>query len=194
MTYDFLTKVFVLGSGTTGEKSSIAVTGVVANSLAVQMFGLAADAAATDIPNNYVPPSTVGLRGIASTPAIAVGTKPPLKYLPNNPFAVDETNNKFIVTVDGVKGEVVMPVSASYSLDLFKAELQKGINALGANSDMGAPLSVNGVKVAYDSKNNCLIFTSGTMGNNSFITISGSADWGLRQVTTTRGTGVHPRT
>jgi flagellar hook-basal body protein len=185
MTYDSVNKVFNLQSGTTGDKSSIAVTGVVANSMGAQMFGLAADAASTDAPNNYVATSSVALRGIASTPAIALGTTP-LKNISNN-FAVDETNNKFIVTVDGVKGTVVIPVSASYSLDLFKAELQKGINALGANTDTGAPLSVNGVKVAYDDVNKRFSFTSGTSGNNSFMKISGSADWGLDQVEAARG-------
>jgi flagellar hook-basal body protein len=185
MTYDSVNKVFNLRSGTTGDKSSIAVAGVVANSMGAQMFGLAADAAATDAPNNYVATSSVALRGIASTPATALGTTP-LKNISNN-FAVDETNNKFNVTVDGVKGTVVIPVSASYSLDLFKAELQKGINAMGANTDTGSPLSVNGVKVAYDDVNKRFTFTTGTTGNNSFMKISGSADWGLDQVEAARG-------
>jgi flagellar hook-basal body protein len=185
MTYDSVNKVFNLKSGTTGDTSSIAVTGVVANSMGAQMFGLAADAAATDIPNNYVATSKVALRGTVSMAAAAVGTTP-LKNISNN-FAVDETNNKFIVTVDGVKGTVVIPVSASYSLDLFKAELQKGINAMGANTDSGAPLTVSGVKVAYDDINKRFTFTSGTSGNNSFMKISGSADWGLDQVEAARG-------
>ena len=185
MTYDSVNKVFSLKSGTTGDSSSIAVTGVVANSMGAQMFGFAADAAATDAPNNYVGTSKVALRGTPSSPATALGTTP-LKNISNN-FAVDETNNKFIVTVDGVKGTVVIPVSASYSLDLFKAELQKGINAMGGNTDTGAPLSVNGVKVAYDDVNKRFTFTSGTTGNNSFMKISGSADWGLDQVEAARG-------
>ncbi len=185
MTYDSVNKVFSLKSGTTGDNSSIAVTGVVANSMGAQMFGFAADAAATDAPNNYVGTSKVALRGTPSSPATALGTTP-LKNISNN-FAVDETNNKFIVTVDGVKGTVVIPVSASYSLDLFKAELQKGINAMGGNTDTGAPLSVNGVKVAYDDVNKRFTFTSGTTGNNSFMKISGSADWGLDQVEAARG-------
>jgi flagellar hook-basal body protein len=185
MTYDSVNKVFNLKSGTTGDTSSIAVTGVVANSMGAQMFGLTADAAATDIPNNYVATSTVALRGTVSKAASALGTTP-LKNISNN-FAVDETNNKFIVTVDGVKGTVVIPVSASYSLDLFKAELQKGINALGANTESGAPLTVSGAKVAYDDINKRFTFTSGTSGNNSFMKISGSADWGLDQVEAARG-------
>ena len=185
MTYDSVNKVFTLKSGTTGDKSSLAVTGVAANSIGAQMFGFAADAAPTDAPNNYVSTSKVALRGTPSSPAIALGTTP-LKNISNN-FAVDETNNKFNVTVDGVKGTVVIPVSASYSLDLFKAELQKGINAMGGNTDSGSPLSVNGVKVAYDDTNKRFTFTSGTTGNNSFMKISGSADWGLDQVEAARG-------
>ena len=185
MSYDSVNKVFTLNSGTTGDKSSIAITGVVDNSIGAQMFGFAADAGANELPNNYVATSNVALRGIPSTPAQALGTTP-LKNISNN-FAVDETNNKFIVTVDGIKGTVVIPVDPNYSLDKFKAELQKGINAMGGNTDFGSNLSVNGVKVAYDDVNKHFTFTSGTTGNNSFMKISGSADWGLDQVEAARG-------
>jgi len=185
MSYDSVNKTFKLNSGTTGDKSSIAITNVVPNSIGQQMFGFAADAQAGELPNNYVATSKVALRGIPSSPALALGTTP-LKNISNN-FAVDETNNKFVVTVDGVKGTVVIPVDPNYSLDKFKAELQKGINALGGNSDSGAPATVNGVKVAYDDINKHFTFTTGTTGNNAFMKISGSADWGLDQVEAARG-------
>jgi flagellar hook-basal body protein len=115
-----------------------------------------------------------------------VGTTP-LKNIANN-FAVDETNNKFVVTVDGVKGTVMIPVRSDYSLDTLKAELQKGINAMGGNNAFGDPVTVNGVKVSYDDVNKRFTFTSGTTGAASFIKISGSADWGLDQVEAARGT------
>ena len=192
MVYDSVNKVFSLKSGTTGDSSSIAITGVAPNSVAAQMFGFAADAVqATDtvkaVPAaaNSVATSKTALRGIASTAAVALGTTP-LKNISNN-FAVDATNNSFIVTIDGVKGTVVIPTRADYSLDTFKAELQKGINALGDNSTNGSPISVNGVKVAYDDVNKRFTFTSGTTGANSFVKISGSADWGLDQVEAARG-------
>ncbi len=186
MNYDSVNKVFTLQSGTTGDKSSLAITGVASNSVGEQIFGFTANGSATDAPVNLVTTSAVALRGIASTPATATGTTP-LKNISSN-FAVDNTNNSFVVTVDGVKATVVIPPRPDYSLDTFKAELQKGINAMGANSPTGQPLTVNGVKVAYDDANKRFNFTSGTTGANSFIKISGSADWGLDQVEAARGT------
>ncbi len=194
MVYDSVNKVFSLKSGKTGDASSITITGVAPNSIAAQMFGFAADKVQADPTNNIkavaadantVKTSSTALRGISSTAAVAVGTTP-LKNISNN-FSVDPTNNSFIVTIDGVKGTVVIPTRADYSLDTFKAELQKGINALGDNTTLGSPLSVNGVKVAYDDVNKRFTFTSGTTGANSFVKISGSADWGLDQVEAARG-------
>ena len=93
----------------------------------------------------------------------------------NNNFPVDTTNNRFIVTVDDVKGEVVIPTNANYTLDGFMAELQSRINLLA--NDTGS--TVSGVKVEYDRQNNAFKFTSGTASSNSFIKVSGSATWGL---------------
>ena len=186
MAYDSVNKVFSMKSGKTGDSSSIAITGVTANSLGTDMLGLTANGLASEAPVNLVTPSSAALRGIASTPAVAVGTTP-LKNISNN-FAVDETNNKFVVTVDGVKGTVIIPVRSDYSLDTLKAELQKGINAMGGNNAFGDPVTVNGVNVGYDDTNKRFTFTSGTTGAASFIKISGSADWGLDQVEAARGT------
>ncbi len=185
MAYDSVNKVFTMKSGKTGDTSSISITGVVANSLGTDMLGLTANGLASEAPVNLVNTSSSALRGIASTPAVAVGTTP-LKNISNN-FAVDETNNKFVVTVDGVKGTVMIPVRSDYSLDTLKAELQKGINAMGGNNAFGDPVTVNGVKVGYDDTNKRFTFTSGTTGASSFIKISGSADWGLDQVEAARG-------
>jgi flagellar hook-basal body protein len=186
MAYDSVNKKFTMNSGKTGDTSSLAITGVKANSLGTDMLGLTANGLASEAPVNYVAQSGSALRGIPSTPAVAVGTTP-LKNIANN-FAVDETNNKFVVTVDGVKGTVMIPVRSDYSLDTLKAELQKGINALGGNNAYGDPVTVNGVKVEYDDAVKRFTFTSGTTGAASFIKISGSADWGLDQVEAARGT------
>ena len=185
MTYDSVNKKFTMNSGTTGDTSSLAITGVKANSLGTDMLGLTANGLASEAPVNYVAQSASALRGIPSSPAVAVGTTP-LKNISNN-FAVDETNNKFVVTVDGVKGTVMIPVRSDYSLDTLKAELQKGINGLGGNNPYGDPVTVNGVEVAFDDSNKRFTFTSGTTGAASFIKISGSADWGLDQVEAARG-------
>ena len=94
-----------------------------------------------------------------------------------------------VVTVDGVKATVVIPPRPDYSLDTFKAELQKGINAMGSNASVtgGTPTTVNGVKVSYDALNNKFIFTTGTKGADSFIKISGDPSWGLETVEAGRG-------
>ena len=185
MTYDSVNKKFTMNSGKTGDTSSLSITGVKANSLGTDMLGLTANGLASEAPVNYVAQSASALRGIPSTPAVAVGTTP-LKNIANN-FAVDETNNKFVVTVDGVKGTVMIPVRSDYSLDTLKAELQKGINALAGNNAYGDPVTVNGVQVEYDDTGKRFTFTSGTTGAASFIKISGSADWGLDQVEAARG-------
>jgi len=186
MAYDSVNKVFSMKSGKTGDTSSLAITGVDPNSLGTDMLGLDPNGKADEAPVNLVSQSASAVRGIASKPAIAVGTTP-LKNISNN-FAVDDTNNKFVVTVDGVKGTVMIPVRSDYSLDTLKSELQKGINAMGGNNAFGDPLTVNGVKVEYDDANKRFTFTSGTTGANSFIKISGSADWGMDQVEAARGT------
>jgi flagellar hook-basal body protein len=128
--------------------------------------------------------SSVATRGITSSPAVAVG-KPPTVNVANN-FAVDLTNNAFVVTVDGIKGNVVIPPSPTYSLESFMRELQKGINAL-ASADGDAPRTVDGVKVSFDYASNNFKFTTGTKGSDSFIKISGSSNWGLDQVEAGRG-------
>ena len=175
MTYDSVNKVFSLKSGSTGDKSSVAVTAT--NPLGLSLFGLSNGAVAT---------TTLATRGIASAPAVAVGTTPTINI--TNNFAVDETNNSFVVTVDGVKGTVVLPVGADYSLETFMAKLQKGINAMGVTSADGTPGTVNGVKVTYDTVKKHFVFTTGTTGADSFIKISGTSDWGLDQVEAGRGT------
>ena len=185
MTYDSVNKTFTTQSGKTGDQSSLQITGVRPNSMAAQMLGLAANGLASDIPVDVVDTSATALRGIPSSPAVAVGTTP-LKNISNN-FAVDASNNTFVVTVDGVKGTVVIPIRNDYSLDTFKAALQKGINAMGTTNPEGDPVTVNGVKVAYDDANKRFTFTSGTTGAASFVKISGSADWGLDQVEAARG-------
>ena len=185
MTYDSVNKMFVLKSGVTGDTSSLAITGVAPNSVAADMLGLAANGTPSDAPVNAVDVSAVAVRGTPSTPATAVGNTP-LKNIANN-FAVDATNNTFQVTIDGVKGTVVLPVRSDYSLDTFKAELQRGINAMGANSPAGDPVSVNGVKVDYDDIRKCFTVTSGTAGIDSYVKISGSGDWGMESVDAQRG-------
>jgi len=176
VTFDSVNKIFKFQSGKTGDSSAIAISSV--SSAGLALFGVSASS---------VLKSDLATRGIASTPGIAYGATPTIN-LTNN-FAVDATNNKFVVTVDGVKGTVELPIDSNYSLSTFMAKLEKGINAMGANSSVGgAPTTVNGVKVTYDLAKNNFVFTTGTTGADSFIKISGSSNWGLETVEAGRGT------
>jgi flagellar hook-basal body protein len=177
--YDSVNKVFTMKSGTTGDVSSISITVPTTNTIATTLLGFT---------NSSVTKSSLATRGIASTPAVAIGTTPTIN-LANN-FAVDATNNTFVVTVDGIKGTVVLPIDSNYSLSTFMSKLEKGINAMGTNASVtgGTPTTVNGVKVSYDAINNKFVFTTGTKGSDSFIKISGSSNWGLENVEAGRGT------
>ena len=174
--YDSANKIFTMRSGATGDQSSMAIT--LANATATSLLGFS---------NSSVAKSTVATRGISSTPGVAVGATPTIN-LANN-FAVDATNNTFVVTVDGIKGTVVLPVDSNYSLSSFMTKLEQGINALGQNASIpgGSQSTVNGVKVTYDASKNRFVFTTGTKGADSFIKISGSSNWGLETVEAGRG-------
>ena len=180
VTYDAVSKTFNVKSGSTGDNSSIAITSVSATGL--KLMGLKA---------SEVSKSNTAVRGISSLPAVAVG-KPPTVNVTNN-FNVDETNNTFVVTVDGIKGTVRIPPSSTYSLESFMRELQRGINNLASDEpdandpSIVSPATVNGVKVTFDYTNNRFVFTSGTTGSDSFIKISGDTAWGLDQVEAGRG-------
>jgi len=183
MTYDASNKTFAVKSGTTGDDASIkmtlnSTTGANAASLGEKLFGFK---------DSEVSTSATALRGIESSPAVAYGGTPTINV--TNNFAVDNTNNKFVVTVDGVKGTVVIPTGNDYSVESFAAALQKGINSMANNADNInlIPETVNGVEVGYDYARNRFVFTSGTTSSESFIKISGQPTWGLEQVEAGRG-------
>jgi flagellar hook-basal body protein len=121
------------------------------------------------------------IRGIASTPASVTGS--PVQINLNNNFTVDATNYKFVVAVDDVKGTVELPFGNTYTLDSFKAELEKRINQLA--NETGS--TVSGVKVGFDRAKNSFTFTTGTASTSSFIKVSGSSTWGLSNLDAGRG-------
>jgi flagellar hook-basal body protein len=174
VTYNTGNKNFIFSSGTTGDKSTISITpidntGTVTtdagiNPLATSIFGLKTEA---------VTASTLSLRGVASTHAVAYGTSPSINM--KNNFSVSAENNTFIVTVDDVSGTVTIPVGADYSLEGFKKELQNQINLLADSTGK----SVSGVKVDFDNTAQRFTFTSSTATSNSFIKVTGKGPWGL---------------
>jgi flagellar hook protein FlgE len=172
--FDAVNKKFVVQSGTTGDTSSVSVTAALASVTAA--LGLKVDSVSTE---------TVATRGIPSTPAIALGSTPTVNTATN--FNVDTTNNKFIVTVDGIKATVTVDVG-EYSLSEFTAALQTEINAMYEERFDGlTPKEINGVKVEFDTTYKAFKFTSGTTGSDSFIKISGEPIWGLSAVEAGRG-------
>ena len=172
--FDAVNKQFFLQSGTTGDTSSITLSGV--STAAATALGLKAAAVSTE---------TVATRGIPSTPAITYGSTPTVNTATN--FSVDATNNKFIVTVDGIKATVSLDIR-EYSLAEFTQALQDKINSMQeVRSDGLTPKEINGVQVEFDTTKKAFKFTSGTTGADSFIKISGEPIWGLSAVEAGRG-------
>lgn len=173
--FDAVNKKFVVQSGTTGDASSVAITAVNAN--VTTALGLTVDSKLTE---------TVATRGIESTPAVAYGSTPTVNTATN--FKVEDINNDFIVTVDGIKATVTVDVG-EYSLAEFTAALQTKINGMvEVRTDGLTPKEINGVKVEFDPAKKAFKFTSGTTGSDSFIKISGEPIWGLSAVEAGRGT------
>jgi flagellar hook-basal body protein len=173
--FDAVNKKFVVQSGTTGDASSVAITAVNAN--ATTALGLVVDSKLTE---------SVATRGIESTPAVAYGSTPTVNTATN--FKVEDINNDFIVTVDGIKATVSVDVG-EYSLAEFTAALQTKINSMvEVRTDGLTPKEINGVKVEFDPVKKAFKFTSGTTGSDSFIKISGEPIWGLSAVEAGRGT------
>jgi len=174
VTFDSVNKKFLVASGTTGDASSISISAISAP-IATAM-GLKVD---------IVEPQAIATRGIASTAAVTFGSTPTVNTGAN--FSVDETNNKFIVTVDGIKAEVKL-TPREYSLAEFTQALQDGINNMKEKrNDTITPKEINGVKVEFDPIKKAFKFTSGTTGADSFIKISGEPVWGLSTVEAGRG-------
>ncbi len=173
--FDAVNKRFLVLSGTTGDTSSIELTSPL--TAITEALGLKADATPTE---------SVATRGIPSTNAVAYGSPPTVNIASN--FNVDSTNNKFIVTVDGIKSTVTVDVG-EYSLAEFTSALQNKINGMAETRTDGlTPKEINGVKVEFDPIKKSFKFTSGTSGADSFIKISGEPIWGLSAVEAGRGT------
>jgi flagellar hook-basal body protein len=175
--YDAVKGGFVFKSGTTGDGSSVTVSNIKPNSLATQTskgLGLTGD------PANYVVTASKidALRGTASLPAVLQGNSMAVNV--DNNFSVDDTNNKFVVSVNGVTGTVVIPPKDTYTLGTFMEALQSGINNLQGPSVGGlSPQTIDGVKVTYDSAKNSLVFTTSTASTDSYIKVTGDARWGV---------------
>ncbi len=177
--FDETNNSFTIASGTTGDTSSIEVSK--ASVLAYTLFGFQRSDVPTEVETSPVP-----LRGIVSKPAVLTGNTIGINL--DNKFRVDGSNNQFVVTVDNVTGLITMPEKADYTMEEFRQELERRVNALGDNFGR----TVNGVKVEIDSipdsNKKFFRFTTGTTGDNSFLKVSANSIWGLNDLPSARGT------
>jgi flagellar hook-basal body protein len=172
--YDTASKQFIIYSGTTGDASSVKLT--VSDS----------DPAATELGlvTTETPASTVdAVRGKPSSPAVLNGSA--ITVNTSGSVSVNDLNNKFSVTVNGVKGTITLdaPNNTGTIKDLAAA-LQTAINEL-EDPVTGKP--VRGVTVGFDAVNNRLTFTTGNTGDSASVKVTGSADWGLSTSEMARG-------
>ncbi len=178
---------FKLTSGSTGDDSTIAISRVAdatvataddaAWTLAASMLGMEED--------NVVKSSTA-LRGQTSEPArLYSGT---ISGNTSLEMVVDNSNNRFYVSVDGIGANITLKPGSYTPKDLAK-EIQNAINGETSvkdatytydgivNSDTGR--RVLGAKVEFDPTNKRFVFQSATTGDESSIQVSGDPDWGL---------------
>lgn len=178
VTFDEANNNFIVSSGTTGDASSMSISG--ATDWANQLFGFQ-----TSDEGIKTSTSSTPLRGIESKPATLSGTTIGLNL--DNKFRVDTSNNQFVVTVDNVTGLIEMPPKGDYNIEEFRGELEKRINSLADSFGR----TVNGVKVEIvdiaGTNNKQFKFTTGTSGDNSFLKVSANSIWGLADVPSARG-------
>jgi flagellar hook protein FlgE len=173
--FDSTTKQFIVYSGTTGDTSSLKLT-VSATDDAATKLGLAS----TETPSSTVD----AIRGKPSEPAVLNGTS--ITVNTSGAVSVNDLNNKFSVTVNGVKGTISLPApNNTGTIKDLAATLEAEINKL-EDPVTGKP--IRGVKVNYDPANNRLNFTTGNTGDGASIKVTGSADWGLSNTEIARGT------
>ena len=95
---------------------------------------------------------------------------------------VDPSNSFIRVNSDGVEGSFSL-TGGVHSLDSLIIEIEKNINRLSSSDGR----TISGVNVSYDPASNGLVFTTGTKGPDSYIEVSGSLTWGLKDVEPGRG-------
>jgi len=183
---------FSFKSGTTGDSSSITIelngaaadgtaqavnaeeTNLTASSaLAKALFGMSATqgVAAQNSQVNNLPT----LRGQVSKPAFVTGNAMGIDA--SESFSVSAANKNLTVIIDGISSQINLD-EGQYSIGTFTTELQDKINLMA--DSLGR--TVGGVKVGYDETKGALTVTGSTTSTDSFIQITGHADWGLESI------------
>ena len=171
VTFDPDARQFTIASGTTGDTSSIAVSG--ANANAENLLGF--DPANVSAVLTVDPSTTVALRGQASEPAVLTGDAMTINTSKN--VAVGSGNKTMQVAVDGISGTIEM-TTGSFTMDQVAADIQTKINSL-VDEETGR--KITGVTVTWDATAKKLIFQTGTTGDTASIQVTGSSDWGLSE-------------
>lgn len=128
--------------------------------------------------------TTVSGKGLESLAATAAGSRGITQM--NQTFFLNELlgEHEMTFTVDGIVGNISLPIKA-YTGETFAAAIEERVNLI---QDPNNGRTVSGVRVVFDPEANNLIFTSGTTGENSQINVVGHPNFGLKNVTQTRGT------
>lgn len=166
VSFDADSGTFTIASGTTGDASSIEITGASAGAIAALGF---------DTDNNTYETTaslTEAVRGQESQPAVLVGESMTINTA--NEVSVTSSNNTFYVSVDGIAGNITIP-AGSMTMESLAAKLQTEINLMKDT----AGRQTFGVKVEFDPTNKKLSFTSATTGELATLQVSGHGDWGL---------------
>ena len=177
---------FTFKSGTTGDSSSIAIElntnpdavegdspYTVSSQLAAALFGMSEiqSVAAQSSAVNNLPT----LRGQVSKPAFVTGNAMGIDA--SESFSVSAANKNLTVIIDGISSQINLD-EGQYSIGTFTTELQNKINLM--SDSLGR--TVGGIKVGYDETKGALTVTGATTSTDSFIQITGHADWGLENI------------
>jgi len=180
---------FFIRSGSTGDTSSLklqlnsktTVTGGVetktitdASKLAKELFGIAESGESVEPQVSQIN-NLPTVRGQLSTPAIVKGTQ--MGIDPRKSFTVSAANRNLTVIVDGISSQIQL-TQGQYSIGTFTKHLQDKINLMA--DALGR--QVSGVRVDFDEGTEALVIRGATASDDSFIQISGSADWGLENI------------
>lgn len=164
---------FEFSSGSTGVDSRIVIEPVLGadgdplNEFAAEVLGL----------NSL---STLEGEGLSSQPAVTVSGQPGRDI--SGAFFVTEQDNRVSVSIDGISGVIRIP-PASYTGETFARALESRINLIeDANGRR-----VSGVQVEFDVATERFVFTSGTTGADSFVSVNGHPNWGLSETDARRG-------
>jgi flagellar hook-basal body protein len=167
--FDPINAKFSIASGTTGDTSTIAISG--ANNVASNFMGLSG----AELVVNASP--SVALRGKPSLPAVLKGEA--TNIVPNKNIEVKSDNKDFFVTVNGIPGRIEL-TPGQYSITEFEAALQNKINGTNGNPSIedSNGRKVSGVTVKFDTNTKAFVFTTANTGGQASIQVT-NKDFGL---------------